>query len=68
VIYGVSANEASVVRDAAPAAVDYRPRDNAEKFRRRTGFRGDSSDAATTLFAGGEYCGRGFVGDFDRVR
>jgi uronate dehydrogenase len=67
VIYGVSANAASIVRDAVPAAIDYRPRDDAETFRTALAF-APASDTATTLFAGGEYCGWGFVRDFDRVR
>lgn len=65
-VYGVSANQHTVVRDAVPAAIDYHPRDNAEPLRSAL-FNADAAPTATTLFAGGEFCGRGFVGDFDRV-
>jgi len=66
-VYGVSANQHSVVHDSVPAAIDYRPQDNAEPFRAALDHP-DAAPTATTLFAGGEFCGRGFVGDFDRVR
>ena len=66
-VYGVSANQHTVVRDAVPAGIDYRPQDSAEPFRAALD-NPDATPTATTLFAGGEFCGRGFVGDFDRVR
>ncbi|MGH8140416.1 MAG: NAD-dependent epimerase/dehydratase family protein [Steroidobacteraceae bacterium] len=63
--YGVSANEASIVSDAVPSAIDYRPRDNAESFRSTLAA---VSNTAAVLFAGGEFCGRDFIGDFGRVK
>lgn len=65
--YGVSANDRTVVRDDTPAAIGFRPNDNAELFRGVIGFDPELK-TATTTFTGGEYCGREFVGEFDRVK
>jgi uronate dehydrogenase len=66
-VYGVSANARSVVKDNAPSAVKFRPSDDAEGFLSTIGFNPDLK-TATSLFAGGAYCGLGFTGEFDRVK
>jgi uronate dehydrogenase len=66
IVYGVSANRHSVVRDAVPGAIGYRPQDDAEPFRQAIEA-GPADKPETVLFSGGEFCGRGFVGDFSRI-
>jgi uronate dehydrogenase len=56
-----------VVKDKAPAAINFRPSDDAEVFLPTIGFDAKLM-TATSLFAGGAYCGLGFTGQFDRVK
>ncbi len=65
-VYGVSANTRSVVKDKGPAAINFQPGDDAELFLRAIEFDPELK-TATSLFAGGAYCGLGFIGEFDRV-
>jgi uronate dehydrogenase len=67
VVYGVSANTRTVVKDAPPAAIDFQPSDDAEVFLPTIGF-DPKLKTATSLFSGGGYCGDDFVGDFERVK
>lgn len=67
IAYGVSANTRTVVRDEPPAAISFRPNDDAEAFLGTVGFDPELK-TATSLFAGGAFCGLEFVGEFDRVR
>lgn len=66
-VYGVSANARTVVKDGPPAEIDFRPSDDAERFLETVGF-DPNLETAMSLFAGGGYCGEGFVGEFDRVK
>lgn len=67
IVYGVSANARTIVKDGPPAEIDFRPSDDAERFLETVGF-DPNLETAMSLFAGGGYCGEGFVGEFDRVK
>lgn len=63
IVYGVSANSRSFVRDAVPAPIDYRPEDDAEPFADRV----VPAEGANARFVGGTYAGIGFAGDIGRI-
>lgn len=67
IAYGVSANTRTVVKDTPPAAINFQPSNDAEVFLRSIGFDPELK-TATSLFAGGAYCGLGFTGEFERVK
>jgi len=65
-VYGISANQHSIIRDGVPSGIDYQPHADGERFRSKLRIPSNPK-GADLLFVGGEYCGRGFVGNFDRI-
>lgn len=63
IVYGVSANSRTIVRDAPPSAIDYRPEDDGEAYADRV----TPAEGAAKRFIGGPYAGVGFIGNFSRV-
>lgn len=64
IVYGVSANSQTIVRDAPPAAIAFRPQDDAEGWRDRV----RPVEGAAKRTIGGPFAGVGFVGDWGMVR